>query len=66
MSFIFYFFFVVVVLFIFNFQKKKKMFTSFKEREEWKDVEPVPQNEGENPVVPINYSHECRNLKVLI
>eukprot|EP01080_Neovahlkampfia_damariscottae_P006379 gene6379-10386_t len=38
------------------------MFTSFKEREEWKDVVPIPQDEGENPVVPINYSSDFKEV----
>ncbi|GLJ21697.1 hypothetical protein SUGI_0404280 [Cryptomeria japonica] len=30
------------------------------EREEWKDVQPLPQDDGPNPVVPIAYTKEFR------
>lgn len=34
-------------------------FVRFSSRREWQDVQPVPQDEGPEPVVPINYGPEC-------
>ena len=28
----------------------------------WADVQPIPQDDGANPLVPIAYSHECKIL----
>lgn len=33
----------------------------YKDRPDWKDVEPIPQDDGEEPVVTIAYSKECKN-----
>ncbi|BBN11361.1 protein farnesyltransferase/ geranylgeranyltransferase type-1 subunit alpha [Marchantia polymorpha subsp. ruderalis] len=32
----------------------------FNERPEWEDLEPVPQDDGPNPVVPISYTRQFR------
>ena len=37
-----------------------------KDREEWKDVQPVPQDDGPNPVVKIAYTKRCEQLKIRI
>lgn len=32
----------------------------YKDRAEWNDVEPIPQDDGEEPVVAIAYSKNCK------
>ena len=33
----------------------------YKERQEWKDVQPVPQDDGPHPVIQIAYSDRCKD-----
>lgn len=35
-------------------------FIFYKDREEWKNVTPIPQDDGPDPVVKINYSKKCK------
>lgn len=34
--------------------------------EEWNDVVPIPQDDGPNPLAPINYDPNCKNEKFLL
>ncbi|KAF2071917.1 hypothetical protein CYY_006774 [Polysphondylium violaceum] len=36
-------------------------YTPFGEREEWNDVKPIEQNDGEHPICPIAYSEEFKD-----
>ena len=36
------------------------------QRDQWRDVTPIPQDDGPNPIVPIMYSEECTSIRVPI
>ena len=38
----------------------QRPFVPFKQRPEWQDIEPIPQDDGPVPVLAIQYSDECK------
>ncbi len=37
--------------------------TFYKDRDEWKDVTPIKQDDGPNPVVALAYSNKCKYIR---
>lgn len=43
-------------------EEDNEPFVFYRDREEWKDMTPVPQDDGPHPVVAIAYTEKCRNI----
>ena len=39
-------------------------YVPYSKREEWKDIVPVKQDDGPNPVVAIAYTEKCEHLTI--
>lgn len=38
----------------------------YKNRDEWSDVTPLPQDDGPHPIVAIAYSEKCKHISNII